>query len=364
MKYFLFILGCQYNEWDGARLRYFLDANGLRESSEKDADLIVVVACSVRQTAIDRIFGKLKNWTHTDLSHRKGTEGNKTKSKRVIITGCVLKNDIKKFEERFVTIIKPGDFESLTQYLNSNFDIKKATNYQLLATSCSYVPIMTGCNNFCSYCAVPYTRGREKSRPFDDVIFDVKKLISSGHKKIMLLGQNVNSYKLNNKPKINNDKLKSDFTKLLEKINGLDGDFEISFTSNHPKDLSDDIIHAVSKLSKIKKEIHLPLQSGSDKILKAMNRPYSKNQYMKIVEKIRSIDPKIDITTDVIVGFPGETKKDFEETVAVFKKVDFKQAFVNKYSPRSETMAFKLGDPIKWSEKQSRWRVLNDIANK
>ena len=347
MTYSLFILGCQYNEWDGARLRYFLDANGLNETSEKEADLIVVVACSVRQTAIDRIFGKLKNW----------------KSKKVVVTGCVLKNDVKKFEERDVTVTKPGDFKDLSNYLKKECRMQ-STKLDIQSSKSKYVPIMTGCNNFCSYCAVPYTRGRETSRPIDEVIDDVKKLISVRHSNIMLLGQNVNSFKTGKQNTVNSKPRKSDFTELLEKINDLDGDFEIAFTSNHPKDLTGDIIKAVSTLSKIKKEIHLPLQSGSDKILKAMNRPYTKKQYLDIVDKIRSIDKEIEITTDVIVGFPKESGKDFEKTVKVFKKVQFRQAYVNKYSPRFGTKAYKLGDPIKWSEKQHRWRILNDIANK
>lgn len=341
MKYNLFILGCQYNEWDGARLRYFLDQNGLEESSEKEANLIVVVSCSVRQTAIDRIFGKLKNW----------------KDKKVVITGCVLGTDKKKFEDRNVTIIKPGDFKSLSKYLGLN-----SIDYRLSTNSCPYVPIMIGCNNFCSYCAVPYTRGRETSRSVSEIISDVKKLISAGHKQIMLLGQNVNSYKIDKK--VRKGRGISDFTYLLNKISNLDGDFEVGFTSNHPKDLTVDIIKAVSTLPKIKKEIHLPLQSGCDKILKAMNRPYTRKQYLDIIDKIRSIDPEINITTDVIVGFPGETIKDFEETVAVFKKVAYKQAFVNKYSPRSGTKAYKLNDNVAWNEKQRRWRVLNEITNK
>lgn len=360
MKYFLFILGCQYNEWDGARLRYFLDANGLNESTEKDADLIVVVACSVRQTAIDRIFGKLKNWMSNQPIKKKV---NRQERKKVLITGCILREDKKKFEERNVTIIKPGDFKSLSKYIKNNFNVH-TPHFELRTPDCHFVPIMTGCDNFCSYCAVPYTRGRETSRSVTDVISDLKSLIAAGHKKIMLLGQNVNSYKNSTKQTVNSKWGESDFTVLLGKINNLEGNFEISFTSNHPKDLTDDIIKAVSTLSKIKKEIHLPLQSGSNKILKAMNRPYTKKQYLAIVDKIRFIDPEIDITTDVIVGFPGETKNDFEETIAIFKKVDFKQAFINKYSPRSGTSAYKLGDPIQWSEKQCRWHVLNEIANK
>ena len=268
---------------------------------------------------------------------------------------------------------------------------------------------MIGCNNFCSYCAVPYTRGREESRPFDEIVSDFKKLVEKGYKEIMLLGKNVNSYRIQNTPacrqgrdnRIQQNKAvipasssvipakagiqkntfldprvqaclpagrpeddKSHFAILLEALNDIPGDFVIRFTSNHPKDMTDDIIEAVRDLPKVKKEIHLPLQSGSNKVLKTMNRPYTKEKYLEIVNKIKKEIPNIELSTDVIVGFPGETKEDFQETVEVFNKIGYHQAFVNKYSPRSGTAAFKLGDPIPWKEKERRWRILNDIANK
>ena len=151
---------------------------------------------------------------------------------------------------------------------------------------------------------------------------------------------------------------------MLETLNDISGDFVIRFTSNHPKDMTDEIIAAVRDLPKVKKEIHLPLQSGSNKILKAMNRPYTKEQYLTLVKKIKKQIPSVQILTDAIVGFPGETEKDFQETVEVYEKVGYFQSFTNKYSPRSGTAAFKLGDPIPWSEKRRRWKILNDIANK
>jgi len=365
MNYHLWIIGCQYNEWDGARLRYFLDSLGLVETDAKGADILIIVACAVRQTAVDRIFGKIRNITPTEKFHRKCTESGKLQSKKlkpyklVIATGCVLDADKKKFAEKGIEIFEPGDFKTLQKYLGF-----KPTSYNLNPTTSQYVPIMTGCNNFCSYCAVPYTRGREKSRPMEEIVDDVKKLISAGHKKIMLLGQNVNSYQVNSEERIaNSKKKKKDFTELLEILNDLDGDFEISFTSNHPKDMTDDIIEAVANLPKIKKEIHLPLQSGSDGVLQSMNRPYAIKQYLDIVKKIKKAG-NIDLTTDVIVGYPTETEEDFKKTVEIFKKVKFKQAYINKYSPRSGTAAFKLGDPISWSEKQRRWRILNDLIKR
>ena len=340
MKYHLWIIGCQYNEWDGARLRYFLDSLGLQESEVKKADVIIIVACAVRQTAVDRILGRVKNWIPLRSKSYAGQA-----SKKVLVTGCILDSDKKKFADKGIQIFKPGDFETLKKYLGL-----QPTSYKLIPTSCSYVPIMTGCNNFCSYCAVPYTRGREKSRPMGEVISDVKSLISAGHKDITLLGQNVNSYEYG-------------FSKLLKDLNDLEGDFKIGFISNHPKDMSDDIIEAVAKLPKVKKEIHLPLQSGSNKVLRSMNRPYTIKQYLDIVNKIKKAG-KIDITTDVIVGYPTETEEDFEKTIEIFEKVKFKQAYINKYSPRAGTVAYKLGDPIPWAEKQCRWRVLNDLIKR
>jgi tRNA-2-methylthio-N6-dimethylallyladenosine synthase len=336
MKYHLSIFGCQYNEWDGARIKYLLDQLGFVESTAKDAEIIVMLACSVRKSATDRVFGQVENW----------------KEKIVLIGGCLLGTDKKRFMDRGVKIFDSNDLSSLAKILpkpprkqNDNFTAKQFNN------STNYVPIMIGCNNFCSYCAVPYTRGRELSRPFNEVMSDVNELIEKGKKEITLLGQNVNSYKF-------------DFVKLLRNINDLPGDFMISFMSNHPKDMNDEVIKAVAELSRIKKEIHLPLQSGSDRILKAMNRPYTAKEYFKLVNKIKSKIKSVKLTTDIIVGFPGETEDDFQKTLELMKKINFAQAFVNKYSPREGTAAFSLGDPVPWPEKQRRWRILNDLANK
>lgn len=340
-KYFLKIYGCQYNEWDGARIDYLLQKVGLIPSSEKDADVVFLLSCSVRKSAVDRVMGLVKN----------------NADKKVVVTGCILDNDKKKYKKKNVTlwdINKPEDLKDVLLGCHPE-RIEESGNFEKIlaegSVTSAYLPVILGCNNFCSYCAVPYTRGREQSRNFDEVVSDFKKMITKGHKEIMLLGQNVNSYK-------------HDFVKLLKTLNDIPGDFAIRFTSNHPKDMSDGIIAAVKKLPKVKKEMHLPLQSGSNNILKAMNRPYIIENYIKLVEKIKNEIPDIKLTTDIIVGFPGETEEYFQETVEVLKKIDFEAAYVNKYSPRSGTAAFKLGDPIPWEEKQRRWRILNDIANK
>lgn len=337
-RYYLKVYGCQYNEWGSTKLDFLLKKFGMEEATEKESDIIFVVACSVRQTAVDRVLGKLKNW----------------QEKKVIITGCVLETDKNKLTKKGAIlwdINKPKELLNILPVIHqlNSLSIKELISKESI--SFSYLPIMKGCNNFCSYCVVPYVRGKEVSRSFDEIVSDFKKLVKNDHKTITLLGQNVNSYKY-------------DFALLLETLNNIPGDFQIYFVSNHPKDMKDDIIFAVRDLAKVAKVIHLPLQSGSNKILKAMNRPYTKEQYLKLVEKIKKEIPNIKITTDAIVGFPGETEEDFQETVKMYEKVGFSQSFTNKYSPRAGTAAFKLGDPISWREKQRRWQILNEIANK
>ena len=360
MKYHVWTIGCQYNEWDGARIRYILNYLGCEESSAKEAETIIILACAVRQTAVDRALGRIKNW----IPFRKNSAVKKAKN--VIVTGCILESDRKKFVDRGVKIVKAGDYKTLVKLLDDK-TIMPSKILALSKTNSKYLPIINGCNNFCTYCAVPYTRGREKSRSVDEILDDAKKLIDKGYEEIILLGQNVNSYQMENEVRKMKNKDKKDFTILLEKLNDLEGNFKISFVSSHPKDMAEDTIKAVARLPKIKKEIHLPFQSGSNKILKAMNRSYTKEKYLSIIKNIEKISEKhnvdINLSTDVLIGFPGENEKDFQETAAMLRKINFKYVFINKYSPRVGTKAYKLGDPITWSEKQRRWRILNKIAN-
>lgn len=339
MKYFIETLGCQQNEYDGSRLSFFLRSVGFEEATAEEAGIIFILACSVRQTAVDRVFGRIKNWAD---------------NKKVIITSCLTPDDQRRITDRGALYWNFGDTKDLEEILGAKINKKILDNF----SETGYIPIMSGCNNFCSYCIVPYTRGREVSRPISEITIEAKKLISHFHTaqyrsripEIILLGQNVNSYKFG-------------FAKLLKKLNDLPGDFKISFVSNHPKDVTEGVINAIAKLPKVKKEIHLPLQSGSDKVLRDMNRPYTAQQYLNLVTKIKDQIPKIKITTDIIVGFPGETEEDFQKTVEVCEKVGYELAYINKYSPRKGTAAFKLGDPIPWSEKQRRWKILNQLIN-
>jgi len=325
------------NESDSQRIASFLEQQNYQNTDKMEgADLIVVVACSVRQSAIDRIFGLKKKFKNL-------------KSKK-ILTGCVLKSDEKKFREFFNEVL------TINEFLGKNYlELQPKHSNKKSA----FVPIMTGCNNFCTYCAVPYTRGRETSRPANKIIAEIKNLINlakrgkQGFKEIILLGQNVNSYK--------NDKI--NFPKLLKEIANIAGDFTIKFLTSHPKDFSDELIEIISKSPKISKEIHLPVQSGDNKILEKMNRKYTREHYIDLINKIKNKIPKARFTTDIIVGFPGETKKQFENTVKLFKEVDFDLAYINKYSTRPGTIAGKFKDSVPWKEKVRRWNVLNKMIS-
>lgn len=333
-KFFVKVFGCQYNEWDAIILANFLHHLGMQESDEVEADFVFILNCSIRKSAVDRAFGAVKNYL--------------AQNKKVYLSGCVLDYDKQKLQEKGVIFFDTSDLENLSKLLKlEKIDsIKFARNYKLT----NFVPIMKGCNNFCSYCVVPYTRGREVSRRIDDVITDVEKIIQSGQKEIWLLGQNVNSYQYG-------------LAKLLKKTNDLPGDFVIKFSSNHPKDMTEEIIETVANLPKVAKYIHLPLQSASNKVLRSMNRPYTIEKYEKIIQKITAAIPTVELTTDIIVGYPTETEEDFQKTADFVRKTNFNQAYINKYSPRKGTKSYDLGDPVSWAEKERRWRILNNLVN-
>jgi len=329
MKYFIKTFGCQQNESDSERLAAFFEKQGYNKTEElEEADLIVVNACSVRQTAVDRVLGLQKKFEHL-------------KAKK-ILTGCVLKSDRKKFEKFFDKIL------SIKEFLGNKYLSDLRPTYKF--SESAFVPIMTGCDNYCTYCVVPYTRGREVSRKSEKIISEVKNLVSRGYKEITLLGQNVNSYEYG-------------FVGLLKKLNDIPGVFTIKFLTNHPKDFSDELINIIARCKKIAKEIHLPIQSGDDEILKRMNRGYTARQYKDLVKKIRKRIPDVKLSTDVIVGFPGETRKQFENTVKLFKEIKFDKAYIAKYSPRVGTAAAKFKDDVSLKEKKRRWNILNELVN-
>lgn len=326
---------------DSERIASILQSCGLNPAStEEEADLIVVNACSVRQKAVDRIYGKLRDW------------GNK----KILITGCVLPHDKKKLANKVDLIFDIKDLPKLPKMLSIPPLFPKTYHLSPRDKNEAFVPIMTGCNNFCTYCAVPYTRGREVSRAEEDIIEEVKKLLSEGVKKITLLGQNVNNYGL--------DLKQSSFIELLKKIITIPGDFKISFLTSNPWNFPDELIEIVANEPKLVKEIHLPVQSGDDEVLRKMNRKYTVKQYLKIIENLKLKIENLYLSTDIIVGFPGETKKAFENTVKLCQKAKFDKAYIAMYSPRPGTVSARVfKDDVPQEEKKRRWKILDGLIN-
>lgn len=341
MKYFIKTFGCQVNEADSERMAGVLEKKGYRPAKSIElADLIIINSCSVRESAENRAFGLINNLTM-----------NKGVKQKIILTGCMV-GSAKKTPRRYTVNqlrarLPLGVELKLTEELVNNlqFDNLVIRNSKINAL----IPIMEGCDHFCSYCVVPYARGKEKSRDFKEIICEVKELVRRGYKEITLLGQNVNSYK-------------PSFAKLLVALDKISGLKKISFMTSNPWDLKDEIIEAMS-LPKIDRYLHLPVQSGDDEILKKMNRPYTARRYLKLVKKIRRQIPNIQIGTDIIVGFPGETAKQFNNTVRLCRKVGFVKAYVSRYSPRPGTAAFKLKDDVSSAEKRRRWKILENLIN-
>lgn len=340
------------NYSDSERIATILEKSGYSAALNKEsANLIIINACSIRQSAVNRVYGQIKNIV---------AQNKKLSPKiKMILTGCLLNRDKRKLEGKVDLILDIKNISFLSEYLSKKRLSNKKGSYLNIKPKCqnhysAYVPIMTGCNNFCSYCVVPYMRGREYSRPLKEIKNEIKPLIKQGFKEIILLGQNVNSYK-------NSD---VDFPKLLKIINGLRGDFWLNFLTSHPKDLSDELIETVAECKKFSPYLHLPIQSGDDQILKKMNRGYDTKRYKNLIKKIRTKIPHIAISTDIIVGFPTETKKQFNNTAKIMKEIKFDMAYISMYSPRNQTASYKLKDSIPLIEKKKRWRILNEILKK
>ncbi len=353
-KYFPLVFGCQMNYSDSERLNTVLKKIGYTKTkNEKDADLIIVIACSVKQSAVDRVIGKSKNWQII-------------KEKKPLITilsGCVLPEDKKKLEHQFDLFIDIKNLDNLANDLKSLhpkeslsfptfFNIKPEYESKYRA----FVPIMTGCNKFCTYCVVPHTRGKETSRQSKDIIKEIKELLNKDYKEIILLGQNVNSYGLDKDNEIK-------FPELLKKIDNLNNNnWWLKFMTSHPYDLSDDLIKIMKQGKHINKYLHLPVQSGSESMLKRMNRHYSIKDYKKLIKKIRKEIPNIAISTDIIVGFSKETKKEFEDTKKLVNDLKFNLSFTSQYSERKGTTASRLyKDDIPKEIKKERWNEINNI---
>lgn len=358
------------NVSDSERIAGFLSEYKIKPAKNiNKADLVIFNTCGVRQSAENRVYGQIHNLTRS--------KEQKSKNKKIIIlTGCLANrkdvqrklkdkvdlffpiNRFDKFENWLIgNCLKIGNWKLEIPAQRNKHEGKYESDYLTIKPKYfknhqAFVPVMTGCNNFCSYCVVPYARGRETSRSIKDIIDEIDSLVKNGCEEITLLGQNVNSYSYKN---IN-------FPRLLEKIVKNNQQIKFKFLTSHPKDFSDELIKVIAQNKNISREIHLPVQAGSDKILKLMNRPYSQKKYLDLIKKIKRTIPQATFTTDVIVGFPGETKKDFAGSAKVFKKVGYSEAYINKYSPRPGTAAFQLGDAIPQAEKKRREKVLRKIV--
>lgn len=324
MKYFIITYGCQMNKSDSERLASHLEKKGYSPAkTAEQADLVALNACSVRQSAVNRINSKIKQL--------------KEQKKKIFLTGCILEKDKKEWKKQVNRILPFVGLEIKPKHSSP----KKA-----------FVPIMTGCDNFCSYCVVPLLRGRERSRPAEKIVRQIKCLVKNGCREIILIGQNVNSYK----SRVRDYEI--NFPELLKMIEKIPGDFQIKFLTSHPKDMSDELIEVIAAGEKIAQEIHLPVQSGDNQILKKMNRGYAVAEYKKLIGKIRKKIPQAEISTDIIVGFPGETEKQFQNTVKLCQKIKFSQIYAAAYSPRQGALAAKLSDDVSGQEKKKRKRII------
>lgn len=381
--YFIKTFGCQMNFSDSERMESFLEQNGWQPVKKiEQADLVIFNTCGVRQTAEDRVYGLVHNLRQfhagTALGHDKITNRNKKiyiapgEQPIIVLTGCLAQRmDVqKKLSDRVDLFIPIADFPQMFNLLARKIDLNAMNgrtlgsaptiiveNYLCIKpkykyTATAFVPIMTGCNNFCAYCVVPYARDREWSRPTTDILEEIKNLSTKGCQEITLLGQNVNSYQF----KMDN------FPSLLNSLAQAHPQIKFKFLTSHPKDFSEKLMQVIAANENISREIHLPIQAGSNRILQAMNRPYTQKHYLDLIQKAQKMIPDVSFTTDIIVGFPGETAADFQESVKVFQQVHYNEAYINKYSPRPGTAAYKFPDDVSLAEKKKREKVLREIV--
>ncbi|MBE5949568.1 MAG: tRNA (N6-isopentenyl adenosine(37)-C2)-methylthiotransferase MiaB [Lachnospiraceae bacterium] len=359
--------GCQMNARDSEKLTGILLSLGYEEIESEDADFVIYNTCTVRENANVRVYGRLGS-----LKPFKA----RNPHMMIALCGCMMQEPevVAKIKQsyRFVDIVfGTHNIFKLAELMCNRFENGKMTidvwedttqivedlpNERKFVFK-SGVNIMFGCNNFCSYCIVPYVRGRERSRKPEDIINEIKRLVADGVVEVMLLGQNVNSYGKN----LENPMSFAELLREIEKIEGLE---RIRFMTSHPKDLSDELIETMASSKKICKHLHLPLQSGSSRVLKVMNRKYTKEQYLELVDKIRAAVPDIALTTDIIVGFPGETEEDFLETMDVVRKVRYDSAFTFLYSKRTGTPAAAMDNQIPETVAKERFdRLLKEVQD-
>lgn len=372
MTYFIQTFGCQANKSDSERIAGDYQARGFCAASDwREADEIVINTCSVRERAEDRVKGYLLNVERYFSSLNR-------KRPKTILTGCMLHHGVPKLRENLPLV------DEILPIGEVGFNSPAIRTDKIHA----WVPISSGCNSFCTFCIVPYARGRERSRPMADILNEVEQLAKSGYKEITLLGQNVNSYGLEktgigyrkllmgqkelslldiptNQTQYLSPEKTPPFVKLLQSISQIKEIEKINFVTSNPWDFWDELIEEIENNKKIDRFIHLPVQSGSDRVLKMMNRGYTSSDYLSLVNRIKKTVKNVSFGTDIIVGFPGETDEDFEQTVSLVKEVGFQVAFVACYSPRPGTAAWRIyPDTVPAKRKKERWLILDDLVNK
>ncbi|MFW5788562.1 MAG: MiaB/RimO family radical SAM methylthiotransferase, partial [Spirochaetota bacterium] len=384
MYYHLVPFGCQMNISDSERIRAVLESLGYeRTEREEEADILGVVACSVRQKAIDKVYTRIHTW-------------NEWKRERPLVTfvsGCVLPADREKFVERFDLIFTINELPHLPDMLRDHGVVSPASlraadqiagragTAELTAPEGSddrrrgywkipanygssfeaFVPIQNGCDKFCTFCAVPYTRGREVSRPSEEILAEVRRLVENGYRSVTLLGQNVNSYGLERRSEHDGNEIS--FPELLRRIGEIGREtgrrFWTYFTSPHPKDMTDEVIDVIASYPVLARQIHLPVQSGDDRVLMRMNRNYRMSRYRSIVEKTRTTIPEATLFTDIIVGFTGETEEQFEATRGAMREFAYNMAYIAMYSPRPGAASARWDDDVPHEEKRRRLHELS-----
>ena len=359
--------GCQQNEADSEKLRGYLSMSGyVITDTAEGADVVVMNTCAIREHAEQRVFGNLGALTHTKRRHPE---------QKIFLCGCMagetkVSDRIKKSFPHVDGVFSTHHLWQFPEILWKILSQKKRQYYiadeagsiaegipQMRDSKLkAWVSIMYGCNNFCTYCIVPYVRGRERSRKKEDILSECRSLIESGAKEITLLGQNVNSYGKDLSENV-------DFSDLLSEIAQIPGDFLIRFMTSHPRDAGKKLFDTMAASPKIAKQLHLPFQSGSSRVLKAMNRHYDREKYLEAVNYAKSVMPDLVLTSDVIVGFPGETEEEFEETISLIEQVRYDALFTFIFSPRTGTPAASMADPTPKEEKNHRFDKLCAVQN-
>ncbi len=355
------------NQSDSERVKRVLEGMGAQwTDEEKDANIIGILACSVRQKAIDKVYSKIAAWNKRKASHNLIT----------FISGCILPTDKKKFLKLFDIVFAMRELPQFPQMLSQygittpaglerdNLNPKEEISFfwkvkpKYNSTFEAFIPIQNGCDKFCSFCAVPYTRGREVSRPSEEIVEEVRSLVEKGYKSITLLGQNVNSYGLDKK----GDEIT--FAQLLTKIGQIgeatEHRFWVYFTSPHPRDMGRDVIEVIARYKCLAKQIHLPIQSGDDKVLIKMNRKHSVKKYRETVSAIRELIPQATLFTDIIVGFSGETEEQFQNTRKALKEFKYNMAYIAMYSKRPGAASYAWPDDVELKTKKGRLALLSD----